>query len=421
MDFSLGYLTRLVDEDKFKLGSRSIDARHLSDDHIAVHNYISSHYRQYKQCPSREAVLKAFPGFEFGNYKEPLEFFIEALQDQYDKRVLDEGLQEVAEIYIKDTKGAKVLLRELLQELDKSSKSHQDLDAANSALERIAWYEDRKANPGVYGIPSGWPTLDGQTLGWQPGEFAVLVGEKWMGKSWIMIWLAYKAALDGEKVLFITKEMTQEQVQRRFDAVWASVRFEGLRKGELTDIEEERFKEKLKELAESNIFFRVARQGVYTIDDIQMKAVETDATIIFGDSIYLFNPSGKAQNNGEPARRMAVSQRCKEVAQELQVPFIVSVQAGRSKTKKPQEPDIDNIEWSNAFSQDADTVFYLERTPLDREVDRAHMWLLKCRDGNLADFYIGQDFNTMIFNERADSTRPTTQVFEDDEVIEFGG
>jgi replicative DNA helicase len=157
---------------------------------------------------------------------------------------------------------------------------------------------------------------------------------------------------------------------------------------------------------------------VYTIEDIEMKAVETDATIVLADSVYLFDPDNRRSYSGEPSRRLAVSQKCKEIAQNLEVPFIVSVQAGRKKTKE-RVPDLDSIEWSNAFSQDGDTVFFLECDDLDKELRRSHFYLLKSREGQPAEFFVHRDFQTMNFADRPDVDRPSTNVFEDDEVVEF--
>lgn len=426
MDPQRAFITTLVDSGKFNEARRSgITSSFLDEDYAAIYNYVGRHYAQYRDVPSRGAILHSFPGFEFGKYREPLEFFIDTLKENYRRAVIDQRLAEIAEASERDTKKAEELLRDVLSDIQVTHKTFQDVSVNQTALSRIDAYRTRKSNPGADGILSGWGKIDYQTLGWHPEEFIVLVGEKYMGKSWKMIWLAYQAAMQGERVLYVTKEMSQEATVRRFDSIYAGVTFDKLRRGELTHQHEERFVQKMEELAKSNLHFMVARQGVNTIEDIEAKAVETDATIIFGDSIYLFPADSKSNFSGETAKRLASSQKCKEIAQRLGVPFLVSVQAGRKKSKN-QEPSLDDIEWSNAFSQDADTVVFLTKEAIDRELKRAQLWLLKSRDGDLTKTFINTDFDYMRFDERDDEDQPTTDVFiegeedaDEDEVIEF--
>lgn len=416
MDIGNGLVTKIVDEGKLNEATRSgITPDLLDNDSGAVFNYINRHFTQYKSVPSRDAVQKAFPNFEFSTYTEPLEYFIETIKDTYRRNVLDEAISEAASLYVDDTKAAEGVLRSALSTLHTTQQSFKDIDLAESALDRRDQYLARKQNPGADGILSNWSKLDYQTLGWHEEEFIVLVGEKYIGKSWAITWLAVQAMLQGENVLIATREMGQYAIARRFDAIYSQVCFDSLRRGELSNVEEERYKEKMEELHNSSHHLTIARQGIDSVQDIQTKAVETDATIVFADSVYLWDAeSRQGKQENEVKRRMDVSHKCKEIATGLGIPVIVSVQAGRKKVKS-KTPDLDDIEWSNAFSQDADAVFFLDKDELDRELHRAHIWLLKSRDGDLADFFINQDFTYMDFKERDDESAPRTQVFEEDE------
>lgn len=412
MDLSRGLITRIVDDENLSKTTRSgVTPDFLSEDCSMVFRYIQRHFSEYKSVPTRDAVQKAFPNFAFGEVKEPLEYFIDQIKETRRRNILDDKLERLSKVYTHDTQKAESLLRETISELQITQRTFRDIDAAKTAVDRYQAYLTRKANPGATGILSGWPKMDYQTLGFLPEEFAVLVGEKYMGKSWNLIWLAYKAALAGERVLFVTKEMSQDAVMRRFDSVYAHICFDSLRRGELTNVEEQRYQKALSEMGDNGISFITARQGVSTVADIEAKASEVDASIVLGDSIYLFDADESTQRSNETERRRKISTKCKEIAQRMAVPFIVSVQAGRRKTKE-RIPDLDDIEWSNAFSQDADTVFFLNKEDVDKELRRAHMYLLKCRDGDVVDFFIHQDFQTMDFSEREDETEPTTEVFD---------
>lgn len=418
MDIGRKFLTKVVDEGQVLTAVRSgIDPNYFDNDVAGVYGFVLRYFNAYKRAPTRDTILHTYPGFDFVDdiRLEPIEYYIDEIQKSKRREILEQTLFEASQTYTKDPALAEEQIRKGLSKLSITQKTFKDIDIAEHAEEALLRYDKKKANPGVDGIPSGWKTLDYQTLGWHGGEFAVLVGEKYMGKSWLMIWLAYKAALAGERVLFVTKEMTQQAIETRFHSVYASVCYDSLRRGELSSIEEKRYRDKIKELTRSNVHFIIARNGVNTIQDIHSKIIETDATIVFGDSIYLFPIDSTTQTGGEVNKRLLISQRCKETALTLGVPFIVSVQAGRRKTKE-RKPDIDDIEWSNAFSQDADTVFFIHRDELDRETNRTQVHLLKSREGDLAQFYCNADFTYMNFDEREDQMTPTTDVFTEGEI-----
>lgn len=424
MDLQRSLITSLVDNDALNQVKRSgiTEAYFEDSDCKQVFAYIERHYSEFKKVPSRGAVKESFPNFHFVELHEPIEFYIDRFKETFRVGVLEEGLIEVNSVYNKDTKVAEERLRELLKELSSTQQSFKDLDVAETAGERSDLYDERKTG-GTKGILSEWSKIDYETLGWHQGDFIVLLAPKWSGKSWLLTWLAERAMLQGERVLFVTQEMTAEEVADRFDSVYAGVSYDGVRRGELSNIEEERFKLALGRLSQTEAgrgSLTIARQGLATISDIEQKAVEVDATIVFIDSVYLFDAtraSGRAGQGNEVQRRMAISQHCKRTAQELGVPVIVTTQAGRRAKKS--EPSLDNIEWSNAFSQDANVVIELTRDDLDKELNQAWLHLLKCRQGNATSTAINMDFVFMKFTEKLDAQSvPSFDTFTEAEEAE---
>ena len=421
MDIPRGLLTKLIDEDRLNDVIRSgVTPESLENEECqSVFTFVARHYSEYKQVPSRTAVKNAFPNFEFAEYKEPLSYFIEEHKEIYRRKVLEDTLLAANRTYLTDTKQTEHALREGLKDLALTQRSFKDVDLAQSAAERIEAYNYRADNPGADGILTNWPKIDYLTLGFHAEEFIVLVGEKYIGKSWVTLWLAYQAMLQGERVLVVTKEMSQDAMARRFDSIYAGVKFDSLRRGELSDVEKTRYEAELTKLSNSSHRFTIARNGVDTIEEIQAKAIEVDATIVFIDSVYLFNPDGKSWGNqGEVQRRIAISQRCKNTAKTLGIPVVVSTQAGRKKNKS-DGADLDRIEWSNAFSQDADTVLFLDKDDVDRELNRAWIHILKSRDGDIGSCAIHTDFEYMKFGEDgAAAPEPTTEIdLDEDETV----
>jgi len=85
--------------------------------------------------------------------------------------------------------------------------------ALNRALERIQLSQQAT---GLTGVPSGFPSLDAITMGWQPGNLIVIGARPGHGKTAIALNMARSAAIDhGIPAAFFTLEMTDVELADR--------------------------------------------------------------------------------------------------------------------------------------------------------------------------------------------------------------
>ncbi len=92
------------------------------------------------------------------------------------------------------------------------------------AADRLGWLQakiDAYQRDEPLGIPTGLTVFDSYQQGWQPGETAMIIGPKGVGKSWFMMYEAVVAYAAGFKVLFLSPEMSWEQGALRFDVLLA--------------------------------------------------------------------------------------------------------------------------------------------------------------------------------------------------------
>ena len=76
---------------------------------------------------------------------------------------------------------------------------------------------DRYKNFGkMQGISTGFPSIDELALGLVGGELTIISGETSKGKTLLAINISNNIALSGKKILFVTLEMTHEEVTSRF-------------------------------------------------------------------------------------------------------------------------------------------------------------------------------------------------------------
>jgi replicative DNA helicase len=88
--------------------------------------------------------------------------------------------------------------------------------------ERVTERSNRKASRR---IPTGIPELDQYTYGGiKNTQTGLIIGGTGRGKSIFLQWLARIAILLGKKVVYLTMELSEEEIEDRFDSMFAKVR-----------------------------------------------------------------------------------------------------------------------------------------------------------------------------------------------------
>lgn len=101
--------------------------------------------------------------------------------------------------------------------------SHTDRDA----LERLSWYEEKRALRAkglIPGIPTGLKYFNEKREGFTFGSLVSVLGFSWVGKSWLLLRLGIQAYLAGYKVLTVSCEMTKKEQELRFDTLLGNIK-----------------------------------------------------------------------------------------------------------------------------------------------------------------------------------------------------
>lgn len=111
-----------------------------------------------------------------------------------------------------------------------SRASEAPVVAGDSTIwERVDAYKERvqeaeSSGRGMTGIKTGFGIIDQSKVGWQPTELIGLMARPAVGKTWMLVRQAVVAWLQGKRVLFISTEMSREEILGRFDTVLAGHR-----------------------------------------------------------------------------------------------------------------------------------------------------------------------------------------------------
>lgn len=193
---------------------------------------------------------------------------------------------------------------ELLKEGKFSEIEQRIVDAANSGidilgtgLDYFAEYQNRIARRAVRDkerkLSTGIPSLDELTYGGlKTKQLGLCVGGTGRGKSLFLQWLAKVAILLGEQVVYLTFELSEEDVADRFDSMFAHVRPHSL---------EEHPSHVLKELSKyhntfgSSLFIKEYPEDEATVADIKAYLLQLTAKgimpgLIIVDYVDLLKP-----------------------------------------------------------------------------------------------------------------------------------
>lgn len=235
---------------------------------------------------------------------------------------------------------------------------------ADIGLETLSRVDFLRNHPDEFtGVPTGFPSLDRVTYGWQPSDLIILAARPSVGKTALALNLArnaYKNNIRPVKVGFFSLEMSRGQLSERILSSETEIFLDKIRRGKMSDQEFETLKLASQQLPEIfiddtsslNIFeFRskarkmVAKQGVglIIIDYLQLMGGSSD----FG--------------NREQEISM-ITRNLKSIARELNIPIIALSQMSRDIEKgSGRTAKLSDLRDSGAIEQDADFVAFLSR------------------------------------------------------------
>lgn len=229
--------------------------------------------------------------------------------------------------------------------------------------------EMRNRQEEITGVPTGFPTMDKITYGWQNTDLIILAARPSVGKTAFALNLTRSAALHPTKptaVGFFSLEMSSAQLVTRILSAESEILLEKISRGKLEDHE-------MKQLYKKGID-RLSKAPIYIDDSAALNIFELRAKcrrlknkynvgLIIIDYLQLM--SGSADKNSNREQEISkISRDLKSLAKELQVPIIALSQLSREVERRKEGnkvPQLSDLRESGAIEQDADMVMFLYR------------------------------------------------------------
>lgn len=345
------------------------DAWFPEDDDRRLWVFLRTHFSKYAECPSVEVVKENFPTYKVLELSDSIDYLLDDLVDKRRRLSITSTVRQAVDFIQndKDHEAALLAMQSGLVRLEEEGLNKtSDVNLIDTTDSRWDDYLFRKANPGLLGVGTGFPTIDQVTNGLQNGQLIVVVATPKTGKSTLALQIANNVHAQGLSPMFQSFEMTNREQQNRYDSMRAKVSHNRLISGSLTADEEARYKKALEEMADETVNFWLvdALHGI-TVSAIQSKVQTLQPDVVFIDGVYLMVDEQTGEMN-TPQALTGITRSLKRLAQRVDKPVVITTQALNWKTKKGKV-STDSIGYSSSFLQDADVVFGLERE--DENVD----------------------------------------------------
>jgi len=228
----------------------------------------------------------------------------------------------------------------------------------------------RHRNEDITGVPSGFPSLDRVTYGWQSTDLIILAARPAVGKTALALNLARNAALHPSKptpVAVFSLEMSAAQLVQRILSAESEIWLEKISRGKMEEHEMKQLYQKgIQRLAQAPIF--VDDTAALNIFELRAKCRRlknlNNIGLIIIDYLQLMSGTGENRNGNREQEISTISRGLKSLAKELQVPIIALSQLSREVEKRKdgnKMPQLSDLRESGAIEQDADMVCFIYR------------------------------------------------------------
>ena len=234
----------------------------------------------------------------------------------------------------------------------------------NDALREVEKNQERE---GLSGVPSGFPSLDRITRGWQDSDLIILAARPSVGKTAFALNLARNAAVDHNMPAAVfSLEMSALQLVMRLMTTETGLPADKLKGGSKFDPWDwQQLETRLASLSKAPLYiddtpsiplmeFRTKVKRLVKSKGVRLVIVD-----------YLQLMQGPVELRGLREQEVAaISRTLKATAKELSVPIIALSQLSRNavqRTGGTGKPQLSDLRESGSIEQDADMVIFIHR------------------------------------------------------------
>ena len=258
---------------------------------------------------------------------------------------------------------------------------------------------------GITGVPTGYPKLDKETAGFQPGDLIIVAGRPSMGKTAFALNVMRNQCNDGKKCAFFSLEMADPQIGNRLLAMEAEVEGTKFRSGKFKGHDWKNIMRAAGDISQWGMHIddtaKLSYQGLIR----RARQLHTQVGL---DAIYI-DYLGFIDGDKDLGRRDlevgSITRNLKAFAKDTQLPVVLLVQLSRACEqrggKDGKRPILSDLRDSGDIEQDADLVCFLYRDefyyPESKDKGKAELIIRKQRNGPIGTIPLQWDAKTTLF------------------------
>jgi replicative DNA helicase len=237
---------------------------------------------------------------------------------------------------------------------------------SGTVMERV---KKAAENPGaILGLPMGIRDLDEILTGMHPGNLILLAARPAMGKSALAGQIALNVAKTGKRVLFFSREMSEEDLYERWLAAESGIDLRSIRMGKLKPDDWSRL-----EAADNVVKSKPIKIDTSSGAPAEMRAkaiIERERyglDLVIVDYIQRMSPPDKRFSNRD-AEIGEISRALKNLAQDLEIPVLAISSLNRGvESRGDKRPIMSDLREGGSLEYDADAILFVYRDEVYNE------------------------------------------------------
>jgi KaiC/GvpD/RAD55 family RecA-like ATPase len=343
----------------------------VTQDYFVVYNnlfkWLQKYHSQFHAIPAAKLIKANCPEFQqINDIKEDEREYLtgELIKSDIQRkaaRILNQG----ADLIGTDIYGGLDFILSKLTDIRRHDKKYAISYTDRDALKRLESYRERKASLAGgrhIGIKTGFKLFDEKNIGWQPGNLVGIMGRLGIGKSWLLEYTACTAYAEGKSVLYLTPEMSNDEVEWRWDTMMSAFynyKFpnDDILLGRLPD--EKKYEEWLTEISKNTRWLTMESNhgNPFTVEAIDSLVDEYQPDLLCVDGFLMLRSSSSGVDKGWQTM-LDIAYGLKSTVQTKKITGIVTTQARKlsvdEKTELSGMPSLEHNYGGDALPQAAD-------------------------------------------------------------------
>lgn len=403
-------LSKVISTQTFdEVAKASLKAEFFHPPWDGVFLWVLNHWQTHSAVPTERLFRTTFGSLDLDDASgETFSGLIEEVRQAHARERLTEAVTEAAHgLHQGDLNDVQTVLSDALRVAQAESTPVRYVDISATATDRYDLYkklaEDRDKDPLHGGIPTGFDGLDQITFGLRPQQLITIVGEAKKGKSLLTLLVARAAHRHGVVPMYISFEMSAQELASRNDAIAAKVPYGNVLTGNLTKNELAAIRRQLVLSKNQKPFIIVEdTSSLTTVGSLAGLVHEHRPDVLFVDGVYMMDDE-HGEPKGSPRALTNITRGLKRLAQRYDIPLVATTQVLSWKigNKSTRTVTADAIGYSSSFVQDSDIVLSVESDP-EAPDSQSIVRVVLARASAKGYIKVNWDWSTMTFSEVGD-------------------